>query len=90
MLLSLHVVCRHTATQYQQWKKNMFSQKYWKSALVNAWTTNSFKAKIAMETTENDYDDEWVSYRLHLIFNYEFCLLWLLAHVQCRYYVGKL
>ncbi|KAL9983213.1 hypothetical protein ACROYT_G005352 [Oculina patagonica] len=56
-------VCRHAATQYQlnqqQWKKNMFSQKYWKSALVNAWTTSSFKAQIAMETTENDYDDEW-------------------------------
>lgn len=51
----------------------MFSQKYWKSALVNAWTTSSFKAQIAMETTENDYDDEWVSYRLHSTMSFVYC-----------------
>ena len=41
----------------------MFSQNYW-IALVNAWTNNSFKAKIALET-EIGYGDEWVSFRLH-------------------------
>ena len=66
------LVSKQTISQFQQvlqqWKHNMFSQKYWLTQMAASSRSSQKSHIIGSDSTENqDYDDEWVSKKYMVI-----------------------